>query len=53
MKDVNFTNKPSVLEWSTEEDWSGLVVGTFTAEVAMKAVPVKPNEEYYSKRSDY
>ena len=53
MKDVNSKNKPIVLECSTEEDWSGLVVGTFTDAVAMKAVPVKPGEEYYSRRSDY
>ena len=53
MKGVNITNKPIILECTTEEDSSGLVVGTFTDEVAMIAVSVKPGEEYYSRRSDY
>ena len=34
-----------------EEDWSGIVVRIFTDDVSMKAVSVKPDEEYYRRRS--
>jgi len=47
----NITNKPIIAECATEEDWSGLVVGIFSDEVAMKVMPVKPDEECYRRRS--
>ena len=46
----NITNKPIIAECAPEEDWSGLVVGIMD-ELTMKVVPVKPDEEYYSRWS--
>ena len=51
MWDVNITNKPIIADCAIEEGWSGLVVGTFTGDVTMKVVPVKPDEEYYRRWS--